>query len=267
MPNTDRDWESLGEAEPYWAVITHEKYRRQNLTEEALDEFYETGEKYADLLLQTVRDRVDPGFAPERVLDFGCGVGRVAIPLAKRCELVVGVDVSPGMLAEARARCSSLGISNARFVRADDSLSGIVKTFDLIHAFIVMQHVPPRRGMVIVRGLIDHLTERGVGVLHFGYGEKQRPPPGAGTPLAGRIKHRLRRAARGVAGPLVSRIRPRVDRSGPAPIRSYSYDLNAIFRTVQEAGARRVHVEYTNHAGLYGVILFFRLARDGTYIA
>jgi hypothetical protein len=70
-----------------------------------------------------------------------------------------------------------------------------------------------------------------------------------------------------VAAPVVSRIRPRVDRSGPAPIYSYPYDLNALFRIAQEAGARRVHVEYTDHGGLYGVIMFFRLEPEEPYIA
>lgn len=219
--STDRDWEILGEAEPYWAVITHDKYRRENLTEETIGEFYATGEDYADLLLRTIRDRVDPGFAPDGVLDFGCGVGRVAIPLARACELVVGVDVSAGMLAEARGRCASLGVVNARFVSADDSLSDVGEAFDLIHAFIVMQHIPPRRGMAILRRLIGLLAERGVCVLHFGYGEQRRPHPGSATPWPARMKHRAAQLARELAGPLVSRIRPRVDKSGPAPIRSY----------------------------------------------
>lgn len=264
---TDRDWERLGETEPHWGVITHDTYRQRNLTEAALREFYETGERYTDVLLQTIRERLDPHFAPERVLDFGCGVGRVTIPLAKRCELAVGVDVSPGMLDEARARCASLGITNARFVRSDDSLSRVSQTFDLIHAFIVMQHIPPRRGMAIVARLISLLSEGGICVLHVGYGERRRPNPGAGAPLVSKMRYRVRQLARNVAGPLLSRVRPRVEKSGPAPIRSYDYDLNAVFEVLQAAGIRRMHVEYTDHAGLYGAILFFQHVPDAEYMA
>ncbi len=38
--------------------------------------------------------------ARERVIDFGCGVGRLLIPLARNFEHAVGVDVSEVMLAE-----------------------------------------------------------------------------------------------------------------------------------------------------------------------
>ena len=42
---------------------------------------------------------------PERdVLDLGCGIGRVAAALAGRCREVLGLDVSGGMIAEARRR-------------------------------------------------------------------------------------------------------------------------------------------------------------------
>lgn len=51
--------------------------------------------------------------APRDVLDLGCGIGRLSMALAPRCRSVLGVDVSPGMVAEARQRCAGLG--NARF--------------------------------------------------------------------------------------------------------------------------------------------------------
>jgi len=47
------------------------------------------------------------------VLDLGCGIGRVAAVLAPRCRSVLGLDVSMGMVAEARRRHA--GLANARF--------------------------------------------------------------------------------------------------------------------------------------------------------
>ena len=47
------------------------------------------------------------------VLDLGCGFGRVAAALAPRCRSVLGLDVSAGMVAEARRRHTDL--SNVRF--------------------------------------------------------------------------------------------------------------------------------------------------------
>jgi SAM-dependent methyltransferase len=39
-----------------------------------------------------------------RVLDLGCGIGRIAAALAPSVEFVLGVDISPAMIAEARCR-------------------------------------------------------------------------------------------------------------------------------------------------------------------
>jgi len=47
------------------------------------------------------------------VLDLGCGIGRVAAALAQRCRSVLGLDVSPGMVAEAARRHG--GLANVRF--------------------------------------------------------------------------------------------------------------------------------------------------------
>jgi SAM-dependent methyltransferase len=43
-----------------------------------------------------------------RVLDAGCGTGRLAIELARRGYATVGVDVDPDLLARARAKAPSL---------------------------------------------------------------------------------------------------------------------------------------------------------------
>ena len=51
-----------------------------------------------------------------RVLDLGCGIGRMLPALAQRCAIAVGVDVSAGMLAEARRRCAAS--SNLLLVRS-----------------------------------------------------------------------------------------------------------------------------------------------------
>ena len=51
-----------------------------------------------------------------RVLDFGCGIGRVAAALAPYAAEVIGVDVSGGMVEQARARERA---SNLRFEQVD----------------------------------------------------------------------------------------------------------------------------------------------------
>ena len=49
------------------------------------------------------------------VLDLGCGIGRIAAALAPKCRSVLGLDVSAGMVAEARRRHAALpGVSFAQ---------------------------------------------------------------------------------------------------------------------------------------------------------
>jgi SAM-dependent methyltransferase len=51
------------------------------------------------------------------VLEIGCGVGRLARPLAARALSYTGVDFAPAMLEHARQRCAGLG--SARFLECD----------------------------------------------------------------------------------------------------------------------------------------------------
>ena len=50
------------------------------------------------------------------VLDFGCGIGRIAAAVAPRVRSVIGLDLSPGMIAEARRRP---GAGNLRFATTE----------------------------------------------------------------------------------------------------------------------------------------------------
>lgn len=59
------------------------------------------------------------------VLDLGCGIGRVAAALATRCRSVLGIDISPGMIAEAQRRHV---LPNLRFAVTDGrDLSGVAE--------------------------------------------------------------------------------------------------------------------------------------------
>lgn len=68
-------------------------------------------------------------FSPQRVLDAGCGTGRVAIELAHRGIEVVGVDLDPSMLAQARKRAPGLP-----WVLADLSSLALRGEFDVVVA-------------------------------------------------------------------------------------------------------------------------------------
>lgn len=68
------------------------------------------------------------------VLDLGCGFGRVSEALSPRCRSVLGLDVSAGMIAEARRRFGHL--ANLRFAQtAGQDLAQLdAAAFDLVLA-------------------------------------------------------------------------------------------------------------------------------------
>ena len=160
--NTDKSWKRFGEEDPYFGVFSHEKYRSNNLTDQALEEFFRSGEEHAQKVLATLRD-INPAFSPQRTLDFGCGVGRVTIPLAHACASVLGVDVAPGMLSQAQKNASLRGVSNIEFSH------DVKGNFNFVHSVIVFQHIPPRRGMPILADLGSRLEASGMIVLQVPY--------------------------------------------------------------------------------------------------
>lgn len=54
-----------------------------------------------------------------RVLDLGCGTGRVGLTLIDASGLLVGLDTAGPAVAEARAAASRAGLTRARFFEAD----------------------------------------------------------------------------------------------------------------------------------------------------
>src|SRR5258706_131819 len=80
--------------------------------------------------------------AGTRVLDVGCGVGRWSRLLAARGADVLGVDLSPTMIAQARRRAVAEGVGDrCRFRVQDVSNLDVGERFDLILGVTVLQHI------------------------------------------------------------------------------------------------------------------------------
>ena len=164
---TDRDWEIWGATDPYYGVYSSDKFREKNLSEQTRNEFFQSGESHIKGVFDTINRVFVKDFSPRRSLDFGCGVGRLVLPLGSRSGEVVGLDISRSMLAEARKNCSKL--DNCRFALADDHLSEVIGTFDLIHSFIVFQHIPQEKGLRLIERLLERVDRGGIAVIHFVY--------------------------------------------------------------------------------------------------
>ncbi len=111
--------------------------------------------KITDELISTLLEW-DVVRAPSRVLDYGCGIGRVSARLAPHVGEVVAVDVSTVMLREARERLA--GLANVSLMPAAD-LSSKEGVFDLILLVDVCPYFA-KPGEVLA-GLLPHLAAGG----------------------------------------------------------------------------------------------------------
>jgi len=69
----------------------------------------------------------------KRVLDLGCGDGRLALGMAPYAESVDGLEPDPELISTARRRARASGLRNARFqVGAAQSLPYGSGAFDVV---------------------------------------------------------------------------------------------------------------------------------------
>lgn len=103
------------------------------------------------------------GYEPQSVLDAGCGTGRVAIELAARGIDVVGVDLDPPMLAEARAKAPQLA-----WVEGDLATVDLGRRFDIV-AMPGNVMIFVRRGTerAVVANMARHVADGGVLIAGF----------------------------------------------------------------------------------------------------
>ncbi len=103
-----------------------------------------------------------PDSARNDALDFGCGVGRLVMPLAGRYRSVIGIDISDAYIAEAMRNRDRKGFANIDFAENLDGLIAAGRQFDLVHSCIVFNHIPWPRGQQIIADMFGLLREGGV---------------------------------------------------------------------------------------------------------
>jgi 2-polyprenyl-6-hydroxyphenyl methylase/3-demethylubiquinone-9 3-methyltransferase len=86
--------------------------------------------------------------APVRLLDLGCGAGIAAEALARRGHIVLGVDASAEAVAAAEAHADGEGLSLTYRVGAAEDLVAEAKTFEVVTALEVIEHVEDQPGFM-----------------------------------------------------------------------------------------------------------------------
>lgn len=113
---------------------------------------------------------IDAIVAPgSRILDAGCGPGRVGAELYERGHEVVGVDVDPALVAAAQHDHPGPVWLVGDLAELDLGAAGEARPFDAaVVAGNVMAFVAPETEEAVLRGITAHLRPGGVVVVGFG---------------------------------------------------------------------------------------------------
>lgn len=132
-------WEQFAQSNPYKYILTTGR-----LVEGG--EFWKTGEHAVETeILPLLRQ-----YNVQRYigLDLGCGIGRLAVPLASHFQHLVGVDISPSMIQRATSIARDKCINNISYYAVsgpEDFLhqcGGLSGSCDFVYSILVFQHIP-----------------------------------------------------------------------------------------------------------------------------
>jgi SAM-dependent methyltransferase len=78
-----------------------------------------------------------------RVLSLGCGIGDTELMLAPYVGELVGIDLAPSAIRQARQDAASAGAKNLRFIEGSlETVALEPESFDLIFAIFFLHHLP-----------------------------------------------------------------------------------------------------------------------------
>ncbi len=155
------DWNSLAELDPLWTVLSEpdKKFGKWNP-----DEFFSTGAKEAGRVLKMCQSNgLEITF--DKMLDFGCAVGRMTRGFSNAFRSCTGLDVSQKMVALAqkynadRPNCAFVTSTSQRLPFED-------ATFDFVFTTLVLQHLPTQRMILNFIGEFFRVAKVG-GVVAF----------------------------------------------------------------------------------------------------
>jgi len=130
-----RDWEERASSDPLYHIDARQR-------EWTLAEFYAGGPDLVARFVDPALAHLGVDAVGRRVLEIGCGMGRLFEGLSARFGDVWGIDISETMIAKGREHCpveATWLVGDGRSLRGvdDDSVDHVI-------SFEVFQHIPER---------------------------------------------------------------------------------------------------------------------------
>jgi SAM-dependent methyltransferase len=158
-------WHDFAQQDAYAYIMT-------SLRRGDRQEFWKSGETTVARELLPIADEF--GISRDTALEIGCGVGRLVFPMAQHFDKVVGVDISPEMIRQARMVASRRKVTNIEFYTPADLLSatsgaaGLKRSVEFVYSLLVFQHIEQFHVIEeYLRLVCSWLSPKGVAYLQF----------------------------------------------------------------------------------------------------
>ncbi|MGD2150231.1 MAG: class I SAM-dependent methyltransferase [Desulfobacterales bacterium] len=165
MANKDHQ---TGSARKDWNLRAREDFRNAIMStvkgEKGEEEFRRTGVEDAKVISSFFKGR---NMSDWRVLEYGCGVGRLMEPLSRRFGKIHGIDISDEMVKLGRQRLKGSQFSFHVLKNGDLPFSD--GSFDLVYSMHVFQHMPKSSFRRLMPEIARVLKPGGLFLFHIMY--------------------------------------------------------------------------------------------------
>ncbi len=122
--------------------------------------FYQVNRAGAELLYRKAAEYAAVTETDD-LLDLYCGTGTIGLSMAKSARSLIGVEIIPEAIADAKLNAENNGITNAEFICGDASYAaGLLKERGVTPSVIILD--PPRKGCAadLLKTVADMVPER-----------------------------------------------------------------------------------------------------------
>ena len=119
--------------------------------------FYQVNRKMAEKLYQKAAEYAQP--KNKTVLDLYCGAGTIGLSMAKTAKSIIGVEIVPEAIEDAKFNAELNGIKNTRFICADAAKAAEQLAKEGTEADVVIVD-PPRKGCTpeLIETISNHFS-------------------------------------------------------------------------------------------------------------
>lgn len=157
-------WEHLGDEKAHYSVLSNEDFLPDKL-DGSIDTFWGSGGVEAAQAIRALDLYGSNQPANKVCVEYGCGVGRVTVNLAKSFKSVHAYDISRNHLNLARARANEVGATNITFHECANDFRVAMEPCDFFYSVIVLQHNPPPVIAELIRIALTALKPGGIAMF------------------------------------------------------------------------------------------------------